>query len=110
MLKIASWVLPRPVLFAIAFFLPKYNRQLDPVELKEAIARTLPAGTRKEQVVEFVRSKPALFCDDLGSRVEARLLGEALDRLHMLEIELTFNFDAEQRLLCHSMGTCLKFY
>jgi hypothetical protein len=110
MLKIARRFLPRPVLVAIALWLPRYNRQLDPVELKKAIAATLPPGTSKDQVIKFFRSRRALYCDDLGSKVEAGLLGEALDRLHSWDVDVVFAFDAGQRVLSYSLSECLIFY
>jgi hypothetical protein len=61
MLKTARRFLPRPVLVAIALWLPSYNRQLDPVALRKAIAATLPAGTPKDQVINFFRSRRALL-------------------------------------------------
>src|SRR6266404_8627791 len=103
MLKIATRFLPRPVWVACAFCLPRYNRQLDPTELQKAIGATLPAGTTKDRVIEFLRSRHALYCNDLGTRVEARLLGEAHDQLHTWDIEAVFAFDAEQRLLSYSI-------
>jgi len=110
MLKIATRFLPRPVWVAFALWLPRYNRQLDPIELKKAIGAALPVGRSKDKVLEFLRSRHALYCDDLGTRVEACLLGEAPDHLHTWDIEVLFDFDAQRRLLSYSVNECLTFH
>jgi hypothetical protein len=53
-----------------------------------------------------VSSRQAFYCDDLGTRVEARLLGEAPDQLHTWDIKAVFAFDAEQRVLSYSISEC----
>ena len=110
LLNVARRFLPRPVWVAFALCLPRYNRPLDPTELKKAIGATLPVGTSKDQVIEFFRLRRALYCDDLGTRVEARLLGEAPDELHTWDIEAVFAFDAEERVLSYSISECLRIY
>ena len=110
MLKIDSWVLPRPALVAIALLLPKYNRELDPVELKQAFTTMLPPGTAKSKVIEFLRRWPVVFYDDRSLEVSARLLGKARDRVHSWDLEVAFHFDAEQRLVSYSVNECLTFH
>jgi hypothetical protein len=77
--RVLGWIVPESVVVAAALLLPKYSRKLDPGELMKAMSTRLPPGTPKLQVIEFIRSRPALFCRDLGSKVEARLFGEAED-------------------------------
>ena len=110
MLKIASWLLRQPVLTPVAHLLPKYNRQIDPVELEKTIATTLPAGTSKDHVIEFLSRSPALFRKNEHAKIKTRFLGEARDGVHSWEIDVTFCFDAEQRLRSYSMNECFTFY
>src|SRR6266436_9957453 len=103
MLKIATRFLPRPVWVAFALWLPRYNRQLDPIELKKAIGAALPVGTSKDKVLEFLRSRHALYCDDLGTRVEACLLGEAPDHLILGVMEVLLTLVLKRRFFPYSL-------
>ena len=65
---------------------------LIPPNSKKGLAQTLPAGITKDPVLGFLRSKHALYYDDLAARVEARPLGDVHDQLHMLN-RVTLVFD-----------------
>jgi hypothetical protein len=105
-----SFLLPRWLRTLIAHVRPRFHHPLDPLVLERAMAAKLPTGIHKDQVIEFVRRTPSIFCDDLGAAVETRLLGRALDDVHTMEIHITFYFDLEQRLLGYKMYPCLTFY
>jgi hypothetical protein len=65
-----------------ALVVVRHQYVLDSEDLAKAISKELPAGTPKPMVVSFIQKQHPMYCDDLGSRVEARLSGLAENMIY----------------------------
>jgi hypothetical protein len=96
-------------LLVVAFLLVRQHFVLDSEKLEYAISNELPPGSSKAQVVDFIKKRHPLFCDDLGSQVTARLSGRAGNMIYGKDVIVIFEFDSTGRLICHSMKVYLSF-
>ena len=96
-------------LLVVAFLLVRQHFVLDSEKLQYAISTELPLGSSKAQVVDFIKKRHPLFCDDLGSQVKARLSGRAGNLIYRRDVIVIFEFDSAGKLLSHSMKVYLSF-
>ena len=99
----------KSLLVFCAYLRPRFDRPLDDRAIKKTMAENIPAGTPKGQVIEWLRTVPAIYRDNRGRSLETRLMGQAPDRVYTLNIAITFDFDAEQRLVGYSFDPWLYF-
>lgn len=83
---------------------------LDSPKLDHAIKESLPPGTPKDIVVNFIQARKPVAWDDLGTHVKARLTGRAGNLLYRKDIVLDFEFDAKGKLLTVSKSEYLTSF
>jgi len=101
------WALLTLLILIGAGFLVRRHYVLDSQELATAIKTTLPPGTPKANVIEFIQTRRPLFLDDLGAHVKARMTGRAGNLLYRKDIVLDFEFDTNGKLLSFSKSEYL---
>jgi hypothetical protein len=79
-------------------------------ELEAAIRKKIPPSSSKAQVIEFIRSRHPVFCDDLGAKVETRISGLADNMIYGKDIVLIFQFDSNGKLLSYSKQETMTFF
>jgi hypothetical protein len=104
------WLLPAVAIVALAFFAIRHHYVINSGELESAIRKNLPLGSSKAQVIEFVRLRHPVFCDDLGAFVKTRISGLADNMIYGKDIVLTFQFDGNGKLLSYSKQETLTFF
>jgi len=104
-----TWTLFVTGLLVLVSLLVWQHFVLDSKKLEYAISKELPLGSSKAQVIAFIEKRHPLFCDDLGSRVEARLSGRAGNLIYSKDVIVVFAFDSNGKLICHSMKVYLGF-
>jgi hypothetical protein len=109
MSKFLRWGVPVVALVLVLGSLAYSHYVLDSQKLDAAIKTELPPGTPKAQVIQFIQARKPVFCDDLGTHVEARLSGRAGNLIYRGDIILDFEFDANGRLLSFSKKVYLTF-
>jgi hypothetical protein len=83
---------------------------LDSQKLDAAIKTELPPGTPKTKVIQFVRARKPVFCDDLGTHVAVRMTGLAGNLIYRKDIVFDFEFDPNGRLVSYSKKVYLTFF
>ena len=88
----------------------RHQYVLDSEHLAKAISKELPAGTPKAVVVSFIQKRHPIFCDDLGSRIDTRFSGLAENMIYRKDMVLSFDFDAQGRLISYAKKVYLTFF
>ena len=107
--KVLVWSAALITLAIGALLFVKHRYVLDSDKLESAIKSELPPGTPKQEVMQFVQSKKPVFCDDLGTHLNARLTGRAENLIYRKDIILDFEFDSSGKLLSFSKKVYLSF-
>jgi hypothetical protein len=102
MKRILSWSSVILVVLVAVGLVVRSHYVLDSQELAAAIRKTLPRGTPKANVIQFIRTRKPVFWDDLGTHVKARMTGRARNLVYRKDIVLDFEFDTDGRLLSFS--------
>ena len=83
---------------------------INSAELEAAIQKEVPPGSTKAQVIEFIRARHPLFCDDFGTEVKARISGLAGNMIYEKDVVLTFEFGGNGKLVSCSKQETLTFF
>lgn len=105
------WLAFIAVGICIVFLLVVHHRYvIDSRELESSIEKEIPPGTSKAAVLEFIKMRHPQFYDDYGTEVKARIHGLADNMIYTKDIVLTFQFDANGKLLSHSLKESMTFF
>jgi|SRR5215831_13584300 len=107
---IAFWILAVVGLIGLTLIFVRHRSVLNSGELQASINDQLPPGTPKTKVIEFIRARKPVACDDLGLQVKARISGLAPNMIYHKDIVLTFQFDDKGKLLSFSRQETLTFF
>lgn len=98
------------VIASAVFLLVRHQHVIDSQELESAIKEQLPPGSTKTVVIEFIKNRHPQFYDDYGTEVKARISGLAGNMIYKKDVVLSFEFDADGRLLSHSKKETMTFF
>jgi len=107
--KSILWALVVGILLVASVFWIDEQLELNPDRLEGAIAKEIPPGTPKSEVLIFVRAHKPVAFDDLGAHVKCRLTGRALNLVYRRDVVITFEFSPDGKLLSHSMTVFQTF-
>lgn len=109
MRKRAIGLLLTVVVLSSIFLVIRQRYVLNSANLDDEIKKEIPSGSSKQDVLNFVRARHPLYCDDNGQEVKARLSGLAENMVYKKDVVLIFDFDAEAKLRSYSMKVYLTF-
>ncbi len=108
--KLLRWVLVAIAVLLFSLVLERHRRVINSAELEAAIQKEAPLGSTKAQVIEFIRARRALFYDDFGTEVKARISGLAGNMIYEKDVVLTFEFDGNGKLVSYAKQETLTFF